>query len=123
MRNGNDATIVVAPMIAARTATWRTPPAYRRVAASGSALTYLRALPIEIIILDTGLTNDPEHTDDALLRLVIDTAKGGRRIVMAASVATPEQRDALLALGVDLVQHAAPTTRAGPDGDAVGGLA
>ena len=37
IRNGNDATIVVAPMIAARTATWRMPPAYRRVAASGSA--------------------------------------------------------------------------------------
>jgi len=93
------------------------------VAASGSSLTYLRALPIEIIILDTALTSDPEHTDDSLLRLVIDAAKGGHRIVMAASVATPEQSDALLALGVDLVQHAAPTTRAGPNGDAVGGLA
>ena len=36
MRNGNDATIVVAPMTAARTATWRVTAVYRRVAVSGS---------------------------------------------------------------------------------------
>jgi EAL domain-containing protein (putative c-di-GMP-specific phosphodiesterase class I) len=87
------------------------------VAASGSALTYLRSLPIDIIILDTALTDDLANNDDALLQLVIDTAKGGHRLVMAASVTSGDQHAALVSLGVDLVQTRAATTRSAPSTD------
>ncbi len=74
------------------------------VAAPGSSMTYLRNLPIDIVILDSTLTQQAATADDALVRLVIETAKHAHRLVMAAADPAGADNDRLLSLGVDLVQ-------------------
>jgi EAL domain-containing protein (putative c-di-GMP-specific phosphodiesterase class I) len=72
------------------------------VGAAGSSLTYLRGLPIDMVILDDALTGDPNSPNE-LLRLVIDVAKGGNRVVIAPASKAPDHRAFLYGLGVDLL--------------------
>ncbi len=69
--------------------------------------TYLCELPISIIILDDSLTNDLCETDRELLGVVIRTAKGGSRLVMAPA-RNATQFDILVSLGADLVEYRLP---------------
>ena len=69
------------------------------------SLAHLRGLPVDILKIDRSFVSElVEKDEQSLVHLIVDTGRLLNLAVTAEGVETVEQRDALLALGVDTLQ-------------------